>query len=285
MLRPGAAITAAILCGCAGATVVDAPQVKAPSIPIEIVKPEGAGPFPAVVMLHDCSGLSERSSGAPRRWAKELVRQGYVIAIPDSFSTRGHAGGVCVDPSPSRNEVAPLRRVPDAYEALAYLRALPYVDGQRIGVMGGSHGGSTTLATVGKFAFDPRGLAEEKRHGFAAAIALYPGCASTNQRWAAGYQPLVPLLILAGERDDWTPAAPCVDLVEGAKRAGAQASIKVYPGAHHAFDGTSPVRFVATRVNANAPGGRGATTGGNAEAWADSIREVSAFFARHLGGK
>jgi hypothetical protein len=49
------------------------------------------------------------------------VRQGYVIAIPDSFSTRGHAGGVCVDPSPTRNEVSPLRRVPDAYEALAYL--------------------------------------------------------------------------------------------------------------------------------------------------------------------
>jgi hypothetical protein len=35
-------------------------------------------------------------------------------------------------------------------------------------------------------------------------------------------------------------------------------------------------------VNANAPGGRGATTGGDPGAWADSIREVSAFFARHL---
>src|SRR5260221_7651161 len=118
-------------------------------------------------MLHDCSGLSERSSGAPRRWAKELVRQGYVIAIPDSFSTRGHAGGVCVDPSPSRNEVAPLRRLPDAYEALAYLRALPYVDGQRIGVMGGSHGRAATLATGGQFAIDPRGPAGEKRDSVA----------------------------------------------------------------------------------------------------------------------
>jgi len=285
VLRHTAVIAAAILCGCAGPTAIDAPQAKTSSIPIEIVKPDGAGPFPAIVMLHDCSGLGERSSGAPRRWAKELVRQGYVIAIPDSFSTRGHAGGVCVDPSPGRNEVSPLRRVPDAYEALAYLRALPYVDGQRIGVMGGSHGGATTLATIDKFAFDSRGLAEEKQHGFAAAIALYPGCSTASSRWASGYQPLTPLLILIGERDDWTPAAPCVELVEAAKRAGAQASIKVYPGAHHAFDNSSPVRFVAARVNVNAPGGRGATTGGNAEAWADSIREVSAYFARHLGGK
>ena len=284
MLRPSAVIAAAILCGCAGPTAVDALQVKTSSIPIEIVKPEGAGPFPAIVMLHDCSGLGERSSGAPRRWAKELVRQGYVIAIPDSFSTRGHAGGVCVDPSPSRNDVSPLRRVPDAYEALAYLRALPYVDGQRIGVMGGSHGGATTLATVGSFPIDPSTLAEQKRHGFVAAIALYPGCAP-YQRRAPAYQPVAPLLILIGERDDWTPAAPCVELIGAANRAVAQPSIKVYPGAHHAFDGTSPVRFVAARVNANAPGGRGATTGGNAEAWADSIREVSAFFARHLQGK
>jgi len=34
-----------------------------------------------------------------------------------------------------------VRRASDAYEALACLRALPYVDGKRIGVMGGSHGG------------------------------------------------------------------------------------------------------------------------------------------------
>ena len=41
------------------------------------------------------------------------------------------------------------------------------------------------------------------------------------------------------------------------------------------------IRFAA-RVNANAPGGRGATTGGDPAAWADSIREVLAFFGKHL---
>src|SRR5207237_8816402 len=105
------------------------------------------GPFPAIVILHDCSGLGPRSSGAPARWAKVLLEQGYVVAIPDSFSTRGFPAGVCVDPSPSRNEVAPRRRVADADDALALLRSLPYVDGKRIGVMGGSHGGASTLTT------------------------------------------------------------------------------------------------------------------------------------------
>jgi dienelactone hydrolase len=59
-------------------------------------------------------------------------------------------------------------------------------------------------------------------------------------------------------------------------------TIKVYPGAYHAFDSNHPVRYVATRVNANSPSGRGATTGGDPKAWADSIREVVAFFGQHL---
>jgi hypothetical protein len=42
------------------------------------------------------------------------------------------------------------------------------------------------------------------------------------------------------------------------------------------------VRYVPARVNANSPTGRGATTGGDPTAWADSIREVTAFFGQHL---
>ena len=96
------------------------------------------------------------------------------------------------------------------------------------------------------------------------------------------YQPVAPLLILAGEKDDWTPAERCRRLAEDSRAAGYPVTIKIYPGAHHSFDSPNPERFVPTRVNPNAPGGRGATTGGNPAAWADSIREVEAFFGRHL---
>jgi dienelactone hydrolase len=268
-----------LLFGCAS-PMPDAPARAEPSesartsIPIKVLKPEGAGPFPAVVMLHDCSGLGPRSSGAPRRWGNELLRQGYVVVIPDSFSTRGHAEGVCTNPSPSRNEVAPSRRVRDAYEALAYARTLPYVDAAHVGVMGGSHGGSTTLATI------------VGGTGFAAAIALYPGCGFRYGDWRPGtagvYKPAAPLLILTGEKDDWTPAEPCRQLAERSRQAGYPVEIKIYPGAHHAFDSDRPIRYVEARVNMNAPGGRGATTGGDPAAWADSVREVTAFFGKHL---
>ena len=70
--------------------------------------------------------------------------------------------------------------------------------------------------------------------------------------------------------------------VEGARTAGHPVTIKIYSGAHHSFDSPNPVRYDAARINANAPSGRGATTGGDPAAWADSVREVTAFFERHL---
>jgi dienelactone hydrolase len=266
-------------------------------IPATMLKPEGPGPFSAVVIMHDCSGLGPRSSGAPIRWARELVEKGYVILMPDSFTPRGHAGGVCTNASPSRNEVAPPRRALDAYLALAYLRTLPYVDASRIGIMGGSHGGSTTLASVVAPEHEKEPLAQEKRTGFSAAVALYPSCAARLGGWrtvrqAGGsgpitsyvgvYKPVTPLLILIGENDDWTPAEPCRKLTEIARGAGYPVSIKVYAGAHHAFDSNNPVNYNPARVNGNSPTGRGATTGGDPKAWDDSVREVIAFFGQHL---
>jgi dienelactone hydrolase len=260
------------------------PSGTSEQIPIELVRPDGAGPFPAVVIMHDCSGLGRRSGGAPGRWATELVRRGYVVLMPDSFTTRGHPDGVCTDASPSRDDVSPRRRVRDAYAALAYLRALPYVDGAHVGLMGGSHGGSTTLSSMIAPESDTDRLAKEKRGGFAAAVALYPGCMASRRTWShtGVYRPLAPLLILIGDKDDWAPAEPCRKLTEAAQQAGYPMTIKIYPGAYHSFDSYAPVRYVAARVNLNAPGGRGATTGGDPAAWADSIREVVVFFGRYL---
>src|SRR4029434_379524 len=104
----------------------------AEQIPAALMKPDGNGPFPAVVIMHDCSGLGPRSSGSPGRWATELVSQGFVVSLPGSFSPRGHPNGVCTDPSPTRNDVGPLQRVWDAYTTLGHLRSLPYVDGAHV---------------------------------------------------------------------------------------------------------------------------------------------------------
>ena len=240
-------------------------RVGPDQIPARLLKPEGPGPFPAIVLAHDCSGLGPKSSGTPGRWAAELVALGYVVILPDSFSTRGFPDGVCTDPSRRRIDVSPRNRARDAHDAAAYLRTLPYVDAKRIGLMGGSHGGATTLFGM-------------LQGGFSAGMALYPRCEAMR----GIYRPSAPVRILTGEKDDWTPAEPCRKLAEDASAAGLPVSIKIYPGAHHAFDSPRPERYVAARINPAAPGGRGATTGGNPEAWADSRKEVANFFATHL---
>jgi len=282
--RLAAIALCSLLAACAatgpGSIVTTAADGTEQRIPAGLLKPEGTGPFPAVVMLHDCSGLGLNSSGAPGRWANELVAHGYVVLLPDSFGTRGFPNGVCTDASRGP-QVAPVQRARDAHAALAHLRTLAYVDGGRVGVMGGSHGGSTTL-----LALLPPGGGASGRPGFAAAVALYPGCTTAAGNLIGdsrgGYRSQAPLLILVGELDDWTPAEPCRRLADAAQTAGSPVTIKVYPGAYHSFDSSNPPRYVAARINVNSPTGHGATTGGNVEAWADSIREVLAFFGRHL---
>jgi dienelactone hydrolase len=272
------------------------PAGSSAQLPATLIKPDGDGPFPAVVIVHDCSGLGPRSSGAPMRWAAELLQQGYVILIPDSFSTRGFADGVCFTPGNQSVSVNGYARAADAYGALAALRALPYVDGKRVGIMGGSHGGWTTLAAMFVPIDAHNALAEAKRDGFAAAIALYPACAPRFGAWSTTksgnfgpvtgysgvYEPIAPLLILIGERDDWTPAEPCRQLAERSRAAGYPVDIRIYRESHHSFDSDRPVRYDGQRNNASSTSGRGATTGGNSDAWADAKKQVAAFFALHL---
>ena len=50
-----------------------------------------------------------------------------------------------------------------------------------------------------------------------------------------------PIHILAGELDDWVPAAACEELVEALNNSGYDIGITVYPGASHSFDRTMEV--------------------------------------------
>lgn len=270
----------------------------ADSIPASLFKPDGDGPFPAVVIMHDCSGLGPRSSGAPGRWGRELLQQGYVVLIPDSFSPRGVYDGVCTQSDAKiRTATNGPARAADAYGALATLRGLPFVDKQHIGIMGGSLGGFATLAAMVASVSDRDPLAIPKRSGFAGAIALYPPCMVRYGEWSTrqqdgnrgpmishsgAYRAIAPTLILSGEKDDWTPAEPCRQMVEVSRAQGQPIDIRIYPGAHHSFDNDGPVRFVAERNNASSPSGRGATTGGDPAAWADARKQVAEFFAAHL---
>src|SRR5262249_56317386 len=119
---------------------------------------------------------------------------------------------------------------------------------------------------------------------FRAAVAFYPNC---TRKYPGGpeFRPYAPLYVLVGALDDWTPAAPCMALVERSRAAGAPIAIKVYPGAHHAFDAPStPVRYRPEVKNHSKPDGdSGATVGTDPAARPEASTAVTGFLAAQLG--
>jgi len=51
----------------------------------ELFVPMGAGPFPALVVLHGCNGVGRHE----RLWAQQLTAWGYVAIVVDSLRPRG----------------------------------------------------------------------------------------------------------------------------------------------------------------------------------------------------
>lgn len=282
-----AATLAGVLTGC-GTARYDANVARDSAVEptIEVRLPEGSGPFPAVVVLHNCSGLDGPGAAVPRSWSDFLLANGYAVALPDSFRPRGRRGGVCT--SPGFDWVAGHIRGADAHKARRLLQANPKIDPARVSVTGGSNGGVATLAAINARMIADGNLGADGKPGFRSAIAFYPECGITYGDWVATKRPpnpvmdgafesAAPMMILIGASDDWTPAKPCVELVEKAK--GAPVTIKVYPGAHHAFDHPEQsVVFNPRATNINNPMG-GATTGKDPAALADSREQVLKFLA------
>ena len=233
--------------------------------------PKGNGPFPAVVAMHGCSGLRDKNGNLSERhrdWAERLAGQGFIVLLPDSFASRG-LGPQSRD---SEREVRPSReRAADAVAAFAYVASLPQAKASAINLLGWSNGGSTVL-----YAITPRNIPD--KGDYARAIAFYPGCRVPLEggRWHAR----LPLLILMGEADDWTPAAPCKTLAEQAAEHGEKVQIKTYPDAYHDFDHPNLPVHVVEHLAYTASGGGSAHTGTNEAARKDAIEQVSGFLAR-----
>jgi dienelactone hydrolase len=269
-----AAFVAALLTGnaaeCAAAesetsgTVVEFENPLASPLPLQgyLRQTNGAGPAPAVVLLHSCNGNWQRLD---ERWGKLISSWGYVTLTVDSFGPRGlknTCGGG-----------APVDLAFDAYRALKYLVQQPFVDPARVAALGFSQGGWLALSSV-----EHGALEQTSQNKFRAAIAFYPRCLGFKGNMT------VPTLILIGELDDWAPAGECRNMVDGRddwgisrqKGEGAAIRLVVYPGAYHAFDAPglqTPVQFFGHHLEFNRP------------ARDQSIDAVKEFLDATIGGK
>ena len=81
-----AALAASVLvAGCVPALSFQNATVGKPlRVPASVSRPEGPGPFPAVVLMHGCHGVSDSN----RDWAQWLRERGYVALVVDSWKPR-----------------------------------------------------------------------------------------------------------------------------------------------------------------------------------------------------
>jgi dienelactone hydrolase len=254
---------------------LDAPQGAPVLLPGYWFAAPTTGRAPAWVLLHGCGGPYAREaalSSRMRQYARLLNEQGMHALVLDSLTPRGERE-LCTQRAGER-KVTQTQRRRDALGALEWLAARSDVDRARLGLLGWSNGGSTVLAATNLAHPEVAAASVRASH----AVAFYPGCADEERR---GYQPSGPLLLLLGEADDWTPAAPCKALAAHAATPTPQ--LHSYAGAFHGFDGTAPLRL-RSDVPGGANPGRGVHVGGDNAARGASQAELLRFL-RNINSK
>lgn len=242
----------------------------------------GSEPRPAILALHGCGGLYAGKSATRlgeryQEAAQSLNAMGYDVLLLDSFGSRG-VRQICQTRYSDRT-INVTQRVGDAEAALAWLVRQPGVDVARIGVLGWSNGGSTTLNLLAQRSLKKDTAAAEPMPAIAAAAVFYPGCKPLSKRHAD--LGTVPLLIQIGALDDWTPSAPCETLVQQLRaRPGTDVDLHVYPGSYHGFDGKAAVRLRTDVPNGTSA--EGVHQGGNPEARVQALQVIDAFWRRTL---
>jgi dienelactone hydrolase len=195
---------------------VNDPDTKA--IAGALIKPTGAGPFPAVIYMSGCGGLNYPADRVQQKTAiDDLLSKGVAILVVDPFTPRSELKGVCENLDEKRAAQYFARGGSDALAALNVLKAMPDIDPKHVFLLGYSFGAISALNAT-----DMKNPAS-KDAKVAGVIAYYPYCYD-------GVDPSVPVLVLIGEKDDWTPAAKCQ-----AVTGKTDFKVVVYPGDTHAF--------------------------------------------------
>lgn len=209
-----------------------------------------------VIALHGCGGLYATTGARAgllnerhNAMAHVLVDEGYAVLFPDSLTARGEKE-LCTQKIGTRRIDQTQRRA-DALGALAWVGRQPWVKPGQVALLGWSHGGSAVLAATDAQRSDVMTTHPKP----AVAVAFYPGCSAALK---AGYQAHTRLVILIGEKDDWTPPGPCVALGQASG-----ADVHVYADSYHGFDDPQGTVRVRADVPNGVNPGQGVTVGPN----------------------
>jgi carboxymethylenebutenolidase len=189
---------------------VSMPSLNGGHLPGFLVRPEGDGPFPALLMVYEAFGMTPEM----RRIARELAAEGYTVLVPDLFA-RGKVKALCVAATMRTMLTGQGAALGDLESARRWLVAQPTVDADRIGTLGFCMGG-----------------------GFALMLAntgLYKVSAPFYGQTTLPLERACPVVASFGGRDKGVPSGYPDRLAENLEALGVPHDVKVYPEAGHSF--------------------------------------------------
>ncbi len=192
-----------------------------------VAHPEGAGPFPAVIVYMDVIGIREEL----RDFARRLAGEGYVALLPDLFYREGK---IRFDPASGGLEkmfaiggalsVEMVLRDTDAI--LGYLDEKPIV-AANTGCIGYCMSGQFAVAAAGTFPDHFRATAS--LHG----TGLVTDGDNSPHKIAAGIKGEVYLGF--AEEDPYVEDNVISDLSKALEEYGVSYTVETHPGTHHAY--------------------------------------------------
>jgi carboxymethylenebutenolidase len=186
----------------------------APDVRAYVAQPEGEGPFPTVLMIHEFWGLNESVAGK----ADLLAKEGYFVIAPDTF--RGSTTGWVPRAIYQVISTRPENVNSDLDSVYTWLEAQPEVDAARIAIAGFCYGGRTSL------------VYSLHNNQLAATVVFY-GAPETDP---AVLKTLPgPVLGIFGGADQSIPVASVNAFDAALTQAGVPHEITIYEGQPHAF--------------------------------------------------
>lgn len=207
-------------------------EVKVPTadgeMPAYRAMPDGAGPFPTMVVIEEIFGVHEYIKDICRRYAK----LGYFAIAPELFARQGDP--LHADVKTIITDIVP--KVPDAQAmadldaTVAYAASTGKVDTARIGATGFCWGGRMIWLYA---RHDPKLKAAVAFYGILGGKASPPTAIKPTNPLDFGHDVKVPVLGLYGGHDDNIP--PDLIAAMQAELKGTESQIVVYPDAPHGF--------------------------------------------------
>lgn len=185
-----------------------------PDVKAYIAKPDGQGPFPVVIMIHEFFGLNESIVGK----AEGLADEGYYVIAPDTFrgSTTSWIPRAIYQVITNKPEQVNA----DLDSIYAWLKSQSEVDADRIGIAGFCYGGRASL------------LYSLHNNGIAATVIFY-GSAETDPEVLKSLPG--PVLGIFGGADYSIPVSEVTSFEAALTTAGIPNEITIYDDQPHAF--------------------------------------------------